>query len=328
MKLGIYLDMRNPPGWRRPWVDHYRDALDRVVAAEDAGLDSVWLSEHHLFDDGYLPQPLTLASAVAARTRRLRIGIAILVGALRHPRHVAEEAAIVDLVSGGRLEVGIGAGYSAPEFEAFGADLAERYRRADECAAELTRLLDGDELVPPAAQRPFPVWLGYQGPKGARRAGRLGVGLLTLDRELLAPYREGLVEGGHDPASARMGGVMGIIVAEDPERTFEQVLPYYAYQLNSYRAAAAAGTGQPPREVTVDKLRAGAIASGRIPGLSVLSPDDAIAAIRAATDGLPVEHVYLWASVAGMPDALVDEHIHLMLTRVRPALGSPEGASE
>ena len=90
---------------------------------------------------------------------------------------------------------------------------------------------------------------------------------------------------------------------------------------NSYRAAAVAGTGRPaPKEITVEKLRSGVSTVGQIPGLRVLTAADAVAAIRAATDGAPVEHVYLWASVAGMPDDLVDRHIELVCTEVRPNL--------
>jgi len=321
MKLGLYLDMRNPDPWRRPWAEHYARTLERVVEAERLGADSVWLSEHHLFDDGYLPQPLTLAAAIAARTERLRIGTAVLLAALRPPILIAEEAAIVDLVSGGRLELGFGAGYSAPEYEAYGADITRRYGRTDAAVAEVRRLLDEDVVTPPAVQRPIPIWLGYQGPQGAGRAGRLGVGLLSLERSLLEPYGDGLAEGGHDPGAARMGGMLDLIVADDPPAALERILPHYAHQLNTYRRAAVAGTGQPePREITVEKLAEGISTTGQLPGLSVLTPGEAVTMITERTAGLPVEHVYVWASVAGMADDLVERHLELLLTQVRPAL--------
>ena len=319
MRLGLYFDLRNPAPWARPWPEVYGRALDLVVEAERLGAASVWFSEHHLFSDGYLPQPLTFASAAAARTSRVRIGTAVLVAALRPAALVAEEAAVIDQISGGRLELGIGAGYSVPEYELYNADITKRYGLTDAAVAEIRRLLDEGIVTPPAAQNPFPIWLGYQGPQGAKRAGRLGVGLLSLDRALLDPYREGLVEGGHDPAIARTGGMLDIIVADDPEAAFEQILPHYAHQLNSYRAAAVAGSGRDaPKEITVDKLRSGAAQKGQIPGLRVLTPSDAVNAIREATDGSPVEHVYLWASVAGMPEDLVERHVELTCTQVAP----------
>ena len=321
MKLGLYFDLRNPAPWARPWPEVYGRALDLVVEAERLGAASVWFSEHHLFADGYLPQPLTFAAAAAARTSRVRIGTAVLIAALRPAALVAEEAAVIDQISGGRLELGIGAGYSVPEYEFYDADITKRYGLTDAAVTEIRRLLDEGIVTPPAAQNPFPIWLGYQGPQGAKRAGRLGVGLLSLDRALLDPYREGLVEGGHDPATARTGGMLDIIVADDPEEAFERILPHYAHQLNSYRAAAVAGSGRDaPKEITVEKLRGGAAQKGQIPGLRVLTPTDAVAAIREATEGSPVEHVYLWASVAGMPDEIVERHVELTCTQVAPNL--------
>lgn len=321
MKLGLYFDLRNPAPWARPWPEVYGRALDLVVEAERLGAASVWFSEHHLFADGYLPQPLTFAAAAAARTSRVRIGTAVLIAALRPAALVAEEAAVIDQISGGRLELGIGAGYSVPEYEFYNADITKRYGLTDAAVTEIRRLLDEGIVTPPAAQNPFPIWLGYQGPQGAKRAGRLGVGLLSLDRALLDPYREGLVEGGHDPATARTGGMLDIIVADDPEEAFERILPHYAHQLNSYRAAAVAGSGRDaPKEITVEKLRGGAAQKGQIPGLRVLTPTDAVNAIREATDGSPVEHVYLWASVAGMPDEIVERHVELTCTQVAPNL--------
>ena len=234
MKLGLFFDLRNPEPWARPWPDVFARNLDLVERAEQGGLGSVWFTEHHLFSDGYLPQPLTFLAAVAARTRTITIGTAVLLAALRPAPLVAEEAAVVDQISGGRLQLGIGAGYSPREYELYDKDLSKRYGLTDAAVAEIRRLLDDGVVTPPPAQRPFPIWLGYQGPQGARRAGRLGVGLLSLDRRLLEPYREGLVEGGHDPASARTGGMLDIVVADDPEATLHRILPHFLHQANTY----------------------------------------------------------------------------------------------
>ncbi|MEV6164899.1 LLM class flavin-dependent oxidoreductase [Streptomyces sp. NPDC052052] len=320
MKTGLFFDLRNPPRWQRPWADHYRGTLDLIAEAEERGADAVWLTEHHFTEDGYLPQPLTFAAAVAARTSRVRIGTGILLAALRHPRHTAEEAAVVDLVSGGRLELGIGAGFSRREYDAFGADLRRRYSLTDGAAAEIRRLL-AEEVTPPPVQSPVPLWMGYQGPQGARRAGLLGTGLLSLDPRLLEPYTEALAEGGHLPSVARMGGLMDIIVADDPERAFQRILPHYAYQVNSYRRMGAVGPDA-PRDLTLDEVAAGAAPKGGAPGLTVLTPQDAVQAVRKRTAGLPVEHVYFWASVAAMPDDLTQRHVDLLLSEVAPALRS------
>lgn len=321
MKLGLFFDIRNPELWARPWPEVYGRTLDVVTEAERLGGGAVWFTEHHLFDDGYLPQPLTFLAAVAARTSRISIGTAVLLAALRPAVLVAEEVAIVDQISGGRLQLGIGAGYSPREYALYGKDLSKRYGLTDTAVREIRHLLDDGIVTPPAAQNPFPIWLGYQGPQGAARAGRLGVGLLSLDRGLLDPYRAGLVEGGHDPSIARTGGMLDIIVADDPEAALARILPHYAHQLNTYRHAGVAGSGAPdPKPIAVEKLAAGISTPGRIPGLRVMTPSDAIAAIREATDGAPVEHAYFWASVAAMPDDLVDRHVELLFTKVAPAV--------
>jgi alkanesulfonate monooxygenase SsuD/methylene tetrahydromethanopterin reductase-like flavin-dependent oxidoreductase (luciferase family) len=320
VELGVLLDLRNPDQWQRPWVEHYQRTLERVEQIEARGAGSVWLTEHHFFPDGYLPQPLVFAAAIAARTTRIRIGTAVVVAALRHPTHLAEEAAVVDILSGGRLELGLGAGWSGPEYSAFGADIDRKFSLTDGALSEVQRLLATGGVTPGPVQRPVPFWLGYQGPQGARRAGRLGVGLLSLKRSQLEPYRAGLVEGGYDPDSARMSGLSDIIVADDPLAAASRILPHLVHQAATYRNGRVPGVGTPPPEVTIEQLHAKVDAGEPLPGLTVLTADDAIREIRDRTSGLPVRHVHFWASVAGMPDDLVDRHLELLFTKVRPAL--------
>ena len=128
MKIGVWFDLRNPPAWRQDPARLYAFTLELCEEAELLGADSLWFSEHHCFEDGYLPQPLTFAAAAAARTTRVRLGTGILVAPLRKTAQLAEEAAVVDIISGGRLELGLGAGYRMPEFELFGTDFTTRYR--------------------------------------------------------------------------------------------------------------------------------------------------------------------------------------------------------
>lgn len=320
MKLGVFLDVRNPPGWRRPWADHYAQTVELVVEAERLGADSAWVTEHHFFEDGYLTQPLTFLAGLATRTRRMRLGTAVVLAALRHPQHLAEEAAVVDLLSGGRLELGFGAGYRIPEYEAFGAEIGRRMTLTDDATRTVRDLLWGDDLLPPPVQERIPMWLGYQGPQGARRAGVLGVGLLALRASLLEPYREGLLAGGHDPAIARMGGVVDLIVADDPEQTAHELAPYYAYQVGSYQRSRTDGTDQTPPPDPDPTTLAEQMTTEGAPGLAVRTPDDAVALLKERTAELPVEHVYLWGSVAGMPDHIVQRHIELAFGTVRPQL--------
>jgi alkanesulfonate monooxygenase SsuD/methylene tetrahydromethanopterin reductase-like flavin-dependent oxidoreductase (luciferase family) len=321
VKVGVWFDLRNPPGWRQDPARLYGFTLDMCAEAERLGVDSVWFSEHHCFEDGYLPQPLTFAAAAAARTTRVRLGTGILIAPLRKTAQLAEEAAVVDIISGGRLDLGLGAGYRVPEFEMFGADMTARYRVLDGQVGELRKLWADGGITPAPVQERLPIWLGYGGPQGARRAGRMGEALLTLSAASWPHYRDGLAEGGHDPASARMAGGVQAYVTDDPDRDWPQVASYIAYQQDTYRRYMVEGTDRPvPRPVDPERLRS------REPGASPLSyylfgtPEQVAAGIREHAAGAPVETVWLWGSVAGMPEDMVARHVETICTRLRPLL--------
>ena len=320
MDVGIYLDGRNPPRWARPWPEHYARTLEVVEEAERLGAASVWLSEHHFFEDGYLPQPLTFAAAIAARTRSIRIGTAVLLAALRTPAQLAEEAAVVDILSNGRLDLGVGLGYRIPEYEGFGRTFDRRFAQTETVLREVLRLWDEGGVTPRPVQRPMSLWGGFFGPRGARFAGEIGAGLLAIDRALMAPYREGLTAGGHDPASARCAAVVNLVVADDPESAWPRIRPHLQYQWDSYNRYAVEGSGAPaPRRIDPDRWTAPG-RDGAPPRFGVFTPEDAAAHIRTLTDGLPVVQVYLWASIAGMPDDLVERHVALACTELRALL--------
>lgn len=170
-RVGLYFDLRNPPAWEVPWAQHYARALETMEQAEALGASALWLTEHHFFADGYLPQPLTMAAAVAARTTRVRIGTAVYLPLLRNPVQVAEEAAIVDILSGGRLDLGIGVGYQPAEFAAFGARMNRRFADLETHVGALRSAWAGP-VTPKPVQSPLPLWGGFFGPRGARLAGR------------------------------------------------------------------------------------------------------------------------------------------------------------
>jgi hypothetical protein len=151
------------------------------------------------------------------------------------------------------------------------------------------------------------------------------VGLLSAQRELFEPYRAGLAEGGHAPERARMAGVLNLLCADDPDAAFERILPHLAHQLNSYRRGAYAGSGKAPRDLSVEELRRGR-GSGPLAPLEVVTAAEAARRIRERTAGLPVVDVYLWASIAGMPDDLVQRHLTLVSTQLREALQHPRSA--
>ena len=183
------------PGDPRSDQDLYRDALELAAEAERLGFDSVWVSEHHFVDDAYLPSLLPMCAALAARTSRMAIGTSLLLAPLYEPVRLAEDAAVVDLISAGRLVLGLGLGWRREEFEAFGVSLSERGPRMEETVAILRqawggRLVTGGELVrypgvavTPKPARPGgpPVWIGASSETAVRRAGRIADGFLGTE---------------------------------------------------------------------------------------------------------------------------------------------------
>ena len=154
MRVGIYTDLRNPPGWRRPWAAHYAATMDRIAEAERLGVDSVWVTEHHFFEDGYLPQPLTMAAAIAGRTSRVRIGTAVLLAPLRLPLQIAEEAASSISSAAGGWSSGWAPATALPEFAAFGADPSRRLALLRRGVREIRRLWEDGRLHPAAGSGP------------------------------------------------------------------------------------------------------------------------------------------------------------------------------
>ncbi len=327
MRVGIYFDLRNPPDWAVNPTRLYGFTLEMCEEAERLGCPSIWLSEHHLFDDGYLPAPLTFAAAIAARTRTPRIGTAIVIAPLHHRAALAEQVAVVDILSGGRVDLGLGAGYRVPEFELFGADLSKRYGTTDGCARELRDLWQ--RLTPRPVQSHVPIWMGYQGPQGARRAGILGDGLLSASSHLWPEYRAGLEEAGHDPAVGRMAGGITGWVTDDPEGDWPLVSKHVAAQLDSYRRHMVEGTDQPlPRPVDPDRLRNRASGGNPLTNIVYGTPEEVASRIKDQTAGAPVEEVFLWASVAGMPEEQVARGVQTICGRLAPLLADYDPMAE
>jgi alkanesulfonate monooxygenase SsuD/methylene tetrahydromethanopterin reductase-like flavin-dependent oxidoreductase (luciferase family) len=321
VNVGVYLDLRNPPEWRGSWSRLYGFALELCEEAERLGAHSVWATEHHQFDDGYMAQPLGFLSAVAARTTRVRLGTAIVIAPLHRAVEIAEQAALVDLVSDGRLDLGLGTGYRVPEFELFGADLAGRYRQNEDRAREIAALLGEGGVMPPAVQHPLPIWMGYQGPKSARRAGRIGLPLLSANGELWAPYREGLEEGGFDPGIGRMAGGIQGFVTEDPDGDWPIVSKHLAYQVDSYRRHMVMGTDAPvPRPIDPERLRARDINAPPLASFVYGTPEEVAEAVLAGTAGAPVETAFVWASLGGMSEEMSMRHVQTLCNRLRPLL--------
>jgi luciferase family oxidoreductase group 1 len=192
MNFGTFLLMQSPSA--RSSQEIYARAVDLAQAAETLGFHNVWLAEHHFSTYGYLSRPAQLATYLAGRTTRIRVGTAVIVVPLHHPLVVAEEIATLDLLSGGRLDVGLGRGYQHYEFERFGLELESGRARWEESIDIILRAFEGrpfsydgklftipeTTVFPQPLQKPRPpIWITAQSPDSVENAVRRGFNVLT-----------------------------------------------------------------------------------------------------------------------------------------------------
>ena len=329
MRFGLWYDFRNPPAWPQEPARLYRSVLDQIARAEALGWDDVWLSEHHFIDDGYTPSMLPLAGAIAARTSRIRIGTSVLLLPLHDPVRVAEDAATVDVLSDGRLELGVAVGYRRGEFTGFGIPHTERGARMDEAVPVLRRLLAGErfsfqgryyrygelELHPRPVQSPPRIWIGGFSEPAVRRAARLGDGFIAIGpiRPLVDLYRAELGALGKDPDAFEVaGGHAWLLVARDPERRWREARDHFLYQMNLYaRWFSEAGMSVVATAQSDTDLER--------QGVLVLKPEQAIEAVRAYARTNLITRFYGWTVPPGLPPEWSDEHVELMAREVIPA---------
>jgi len=230
--LGLFTG-QVPPGSGRTHADEYADTLALSRVAEEIGFDAVWVSEHHQAADGHLPSLPVLLGAIAAATDRITLATGVALAPFQHPLRFAEDCAVVDQLSHGRLVVGLGAGWRKEEFRAFGVPFAERFARTVELA-KLCRLawdeprftFEGthhtfrDVAVTPKPFHRIPLLLGGSGPRAASRAGRLADGYLGTPTSapdttpesalaefaaLVAAFDAGARQAGRDPRRLAIG---------------------------------------------------------------------------------------------------------------------------
>lgn len=314
MNFGLIYDFRNPKRWERPSAELYAEQLEQIAYAEQLGFDSVWITEHHFIEDGYTPSVLPIAAAIAARTSRIRIGTWVLLLPLHNALRVAEDAATVDILSGGRLDLGMGLGYRLEEFEAFGVDRRQRGRLMDE-GVELIRRAWTEERVtfsgrfynvrdlpvtPRPVQRPHPpIWLGARGDRPARRAARFRAPLLLVGpAEVYGAYAAALREEGVDPTGMPVLGSRASIVSDDPERDWATLRDHVHYTGSLYgewyREAA---------DLPTDAERIGRAVEDpevRRAGYLIGPAAEVIAGIEAWRQAVPYTHMIFTATPAGM----------------------------
>jgi alkanesulfonate monooxygenase SsuD/methylene tetrahydromethanopterin reductase-like flavin-dependent oxidoreductase (luciferase family) len=219
----------------RPWQALYSEALELGRIADSSGVDSIWVSEHHFNDDGYLPSVMPLIAALAAVTTRVSIGSAVLLAPFHDPIRLAEDAAVTDLISAGRLILGLGIGWRGEEFAVFDTAVTERvkalYRAIDICRSgwrgePIAKTDDGTlcgYITPRPAAGRIPVWIGAGVAAGLRRVGRLADGFMAPNctpeelGSMVRSVREEAERVGRDPAEIEVATNIQRFITDDPD---------------------------------------------------------------------------------------------------------------
>ena len=274
MKFGLYASIANPPRG-----EHLDRCIDEVIAeaqlAEASGFDSCFFGEHHQDADGFLPSPLIVATAVAARTTRLRVGTSVILLPLHHPVRVAEDVITLDLVSKGRVVLGVGIGYQPTDFGAFSVPMEDRAARFEE-SIDIVRLCWAGETFSFRGKhytledvrirpRPYqtsgpPLWIGASVDAAARRAGRMADAFVGTPSTSLANaahladvYREAAREAGRPAEVVQMRDAWVAPSRAEAEAVYgPHVMTAYRYywenRLAEFRSVSAGS------EFTLDNL--------------------------------------------------------------------------
>lgn len=257
MRFGVgYYSLQSHPSRPRLHEELYEEMLKEVASADEMGFDSAWLTEHHFLNDGYCPSLLVAAAAIAARTKNIRIGTGVLLTPLHDPIRIAEDAAVVDLISKGRLILGLGLGYRLEEFEGFGRSLKDRKGRMEE-SLEILQKSWSDEafsfigrfyklkninVTPKPLQRPIPIWIGAFTEPAIRRAARIGaplyvpaIGTVPIIKSLFDLHSSLLEEYGRNPDDFEKPIVREFYISDkSKEDVWDDIKEYITYTAKGY----------------------------------------------------------------------------------------------
>ncbi|MBV7697993.1 LLM class flavin-dependent oxidoreductase [Streptomyces sp. TRM70350] len=279
----------------------YRTALEMARYADDREISVVQTEEHHGVPDNWLPSPFAFAAAVLGATRRLAVTVSAVIGPLHDPLRLAEDIAVLDLLSGGRLVTVAGIGYRPEEYELFGVDWARRGRLQDEVLQTVLKAWTGEEfeyrgrrvrVTPRPYSDPHPLLLvGGSSRAAARRAARLGLPFFPSAHlpELEAYYKERLVEYGTEGWTMMPAAETPLLhLAEDPDRTWAEYGGHFLHEARTYASWQSADIRSAVRSAatTVEELRAEGV-------YRVLTPEECVA--------LGLDSLVLHPLVGGMP---------------------------
>lgn len=317
----IRFDMRAPVGGPATPAELHTATLDMAEWADRVGFDSIVVSEHHGSEDGFLPAPIVAAAAIAGRTREAMISISALLAPLHDPVRVAEDLAVLDLLSEGRVTTILGLGYRPEEYAMFGAPWDERGAFFDEWVQALLDAWSGKPftyrgrevlpVTPKGVTDPHPpIFIGGRSKAAARRAARFGLNFFpdSSDPALREEYERCCRGRGMEPGLmiTPEDPVTFVFVHEDPDGYWERIGPHVLHEAMTYSGWQREGeTSSAQTDATsIDELKAG-------DRFAVLTPDEAVEHGRQG-------NLLLYPLCGGIPPELAWESLHLVEHEVLP----------
>jgi len=311
----------------------FQEALEEAIHGETLGFDSVWLEEHHGIRNHYWPSPLMALAGIATRTERIQLGTDIIVLPFYHPVRVAEDVALLDVMSGGRAILGVAIGYRPPEFALYGQPLEGRGGQYVEMLQIIRALWTQEEVnfsgrhfnlqgrIEPRPAQPPPLWLGGWGDLSLKRAAQLGDAWVpgpTANLEKLldaqVKYRAHLAELGKDPASVPTPLTREVVIAETRERAWELAEKYlminYRDEYGGWNHPLIGTQDSTP----VDQLEA--LSRDRF---IVGGPEDCIAKLKRFEEAFGVDHLICRLYFPGIPHEHIMRELELISAEVMPA---------
>ena len=349
MKLGMLHLFENPIGFTEHQV--VKNQMELMIEAERLGYDSVMPAEHHFSEYGYCASPQVSLAAVAARTSKIRLGTGVVVLPFHNPVRVAEDFAFIDLMSDGRVELGVGRGYQPMEYRGFGVDQTHSREIFDEgmqvihkCWTEDRFSFHGkhyhfDDLCvrPKPLQKPTPpIYMACLSPDTFEIAGRYGYNVLMstvfgltveLAREGLVAYRRGRSEAGHDAATGKVACLVMVYpgrTREEARKTFGPRVTWYYRTIAKY---VAPPTGQTDIKGYEGYGKSRDLASkvefdSLIDGTSIVcgEPEHCVEKLTNLGREFGFDELLCWTRIGGLENAKVLQAMELLGTDILPAV--------
>ena len=252
LRIGVCYDFRNPPDSGVAHQSLYSEILEQVKWLDQIGADLVWFTEHHFVDDGYLPSWIPVAGAMSAVTSHVRFGTDICLAPFNHPLRLAEDLAVLDNLSGGRVEIGLGMGYAPHEFRGFGFPVSHRVSLMNEAIEVLQHCFTGEKFSYSGKRYQFedviitpgyvqdggpPLWVAAMSEAGALRAAHYNTHFLPqgLKASSFDPWVNELENSGRQTRDYRVGIIRSILVTDDRNTDWPLIRAAEKYRMQLYQ---------------------------------------------------------------------------------------------